>query len=129
MLFTADRAMHTEQIKGWMNEGYDVICDRYFGSTLAYQSAAGMDMEWLKAINSKATIQPDITILMDIDPEVSLKRVSQRGEMSRFEKLDYLRKVREAYLKIAKQFDYRIVNADRDRETVADEVIRTVEGI
>lgn len=129
LLFTADRAMHTESVKRWISEGYTVICDRYFGSTLAYQSAAGMDMGWLKAINSKVTIRPDITILMDIDPEVSLKRVSARGEMSRFEKLDYLRKVRQAYLSIADEFDFIRINADRDRDTVAEEVISIVGGI
>ncbi len=44
LLFTADRAIHTERVKKWMAEGYDVISDRYFASTLAYQSAAGMDI-------------------------------------------------------------------------------------
>ena len=129
LLFTADRAMHTEQVVKWMDDGYTVICDRYFASTLAYQSAAGMDMDWLKAINSGVIIRPDITILMDIDPEVSLKRVSQRGEMSRFEKLDYLKKVRQAYLDIGREFDFKVVDADRDRDTVANEVISIVGGI
>ena len=129
LLFTADRAMHTEQVRKWMDDGYIVVCDRYFGSTLAYQSAAGMDMDWLKAINSKVTIRPDVTILMDIDPEVSLRRVSERGEMSRFEKLDYLRKVRQAYLEIGKEFGFVKVDADRDRDTVADDVISIVGGI
>ena len=64
LLFTADRACHTEQIKKWIADGNAVVCDRYFGSTLAYQSAAGMDIQWLKAINSKVIIEPDITILM-----------------------------------------------------------------
>ena len=126
LLFTADRALHSEQVKRWMSEGYDVLCDRYFASTLAYQSAAGMDIGWLKSINSKAIIEPDATILMDIDPEVSLKRVSQRGEMSRFEKLDYLKKVRKAYLDIAREYRFDVINADRDRDTVAEEVISIV---
>ena len=129
LLFVADRALHTKDIMKWMDDGYVVLCDRYFASTLAYQSAAGMDIGWLKSINSKVIIQPDITILMDIDPEVSLKRVSQRGEMSRFEKLDYLRKVREAYLNIAKEFDFKVINADRDRDTVAEEVISVAGGL
>ena len=129
LLFTADRAMHTEQVVKWMDEGFVVLCDRYFASTLAYQSAAGMDMDWLKAINSEVIIRPDITILMDIDPEVSLKRVSQRGEMSRFEKLDYLKKVRQAYLDIGREFDFKVVDADRGRDTVANEVISIVGGI
>ena len=129
LLFTADRAIHTEQIKKWMADGYDVLCDRYFGSTLAYQSAAGMDIGWLKAINSKVTITPDVTILMDIDPEISLKRVDARGEKSRFEKLDYLRKVRSAYLSMADEFGFLTINADRDRDTVAEEVISKVRRI
>ena len=129
LLFTADRAEHTKQIRAWMDEGYTVISDRYFASTLAYQSAAGMDIGWLKAINSKAIVQPDITILMDIDPEISLERVNKRGETSRFEKLDYLRKVRKAYLDIAKDFKFKIVDADRDRDAVAEEVITIAGGI
>ena len=129
LLFVADRALHTKDIMKWMDDGYVVLCDRYFASTLAYQSAAGMDPEWLKAINSNVTIRPDATILMDIDPEVSLKRVDARGEKSRFEKLDYLRKVRDAYLSLAKEYNFTVVDADRDRDTVADEVISIVGGL
>lgn len=129
LLFVADRALHTKEIQKWMDDGYVVLCDRYFASTLAYQSAAGMDLGWLKAINSNVIIRPDITILMDIDPEVSLKRVDARGEKSRFEKLDYLRKVREAYLSLAKEFGFVIIDADRDRERVADDVIAKVGGL
>ncbi len=126
LLFTADRSEHTEQIIKWMDRGYIVICDRYFGSTLAYQSAAGMNIEWLEAINDEVTIEPDVTILMDIDPVVSLKRVNARGERTRFEKLNYLRKVRNAYLSIAEEYDFEVVDANQDRETVADEVIDIV---
>lgn len=126
LLFTADRAMHTKDIKKWMSKGDIVICDRYFGSTLAYQSAAGMDINWLKAINSGVAIRPDVTILMDIDPEISLKRVNARGERSRFEKLNYLRKVRNAYLDIAEEYGFEVVDANRDRDTVAKEVIDIV---
>ena len=129
LLFVADRALHTREIQGWIDEGYAVLCDRYFASTLAYQSAAGMDPGWLKAINSNVIIEPDATVLMDIDPEVSLKRVDARGEKSRFEKLDYLRKVREAYLSLAKEFGFVIIDTDRDRESVADDVIAKVGGL
>ena len=124
LLFTADRAVHTEDIKKWMKDGFTVISDRYFASTLAYQSAAGMDIEWLKSINSKVTVKPDITILMDIDPEISLERVSKRGEKSRFEKLDYLRKVRQAYLSLSDEYGFVKVDASKDRDTVANEVIK-----
>lgn len=123
LLFTADRACHTEQIKRWVGEGCIVICDRYFGSTLAYQSAAGMDIEWLKAINSKAIVEPDLTILMDMDPEEALERVGKRGEeKSRFERLDYQKKVRAAYLKVAEEFGFIKVDASQSKE----DVVRTI---
>ncbi len=129
LLFVADRALHTREIQGWIDEGCAVLCDRYFASTLAYQSAAGMDLGWLKAINSNVIIEPYATVRMYIDPEVSLKRVDARGEKSRFEKLDYLRKVREAYLSLAEEFGFITINADRDRDTVADDVISKVGGL
>ena len=129
LLFTADRSMHTEQIKKWMEKGYIVICDRYYGSTFAYQSVAGMDVNWLKTINSRVVIKPDVTILMDIDPVISLKRVNERGERSRFEKLNYLRKVRNAYLSIADELNFAVVNANQDRDTVARDVIEIVKEV
>ena len=127
LLFTADRAYHTEQIKGWLADGYTVITDRYLGSTLAYQSAAGMDYQWLRSINSKATIEPDITILMDIDPEAALERIGRRGEgMSRFERLGYQRKVRETYRKIAGEYGYVTVDASRPIDEVACDVLSII---
>lgn len=126
LLFTADRAHHTRQIKGWLSDGYWVICDRYCGSTLAYQSVAGIDIAWLKKINSRVVIKPDVTILLDVDPEISLERVSTRGEKSRFEKLDYLSRVRQAYLGLGEEFGYVRIDANRDRDSVAEDVLAAV---
>jgi len=128
LLFTADRAVHTEEIRKWISEGRTVVSDRYYTSTLAYQSAAGMDMEWLEAINSKIIREPDITIVLDMDPEESLRRVEERGEKSRFEKLEYQKKVRDAYLRIAESKGYSIVDASQSREKVSEDVIRIIEG-
>lgn len=127
LLFTADRACHTEEMKKWLSEGYAVITDRYFGSTLAYQSAAGMDIDWLKAINSKVTMKADYTFLLDVDPEVSFARVGKRGEeISRFEKLDYQKKVRAAYLGFADEFEYIRIDASRTADEVAASMISII---
>lgn len=127
LLFTADRACHTQEIKGWMDEGLCVISDRYFGSTLAYQSASGMDLQWLKAINSKVVMKPDFTFLLDVDPEISFGRVGTRGEeKSRFERLDYQRKVRDAYLGFAEEFDYIRIDASLKPKEVADRMISII---
>lgn len=127
LLFVADRACHTKDIKEWLSDGFTVICDRYYASTLAYQAAAGMDMDWLKALNSKVIVEPDITFLFDVDPEVSLERVGKRGEKSRFECLEYQKKVRETYLRLAKERKYVIIDASQDQEKVASDIIETIE--
>ena len=127
LLFTADRACHTEEIEGHLSEGRSVISDRYYVSTLAYQSAAGMDEGWLRELNSKVIREPDVTIVLDMDPELSLRRVDERGEKSRFEKLDYQRKVRAAYLRIAEEKGYPVIDASASREDVAKAIIAKIE--
>ncbi len=128
LLFTADRACHTKEISGWLEEGYDVVCDRYYASTLAYQSASGLDRDWLYSINSKVIMEPDVHILLDIDPEVSLARVDKRGEkVSRFERLDYLRKVRAAYLEIAESYDLTVLDASRSKDDVLKDIIDMID--
>lgn len=131
LLFAADRAIHTEEIKRILDSGRWVICDRYLGSTVAYQSAAlgeVADIQWLLDIQSKSVIRPDATFLLDLDPEVSMGRVGNRGEeLSRFEKLDFLKKVRSAYLDLAKTLDYHIINANQGPDTVYGAVLEILE--
>ncbi len=131
LLFAADRAIHTEEIKKILNSGRWVVCDRYLGSTVAYQSAAlgeGADIEWLLNIQSKSVIEPDATFLLDLDPEVGMSRVGSRGEdLSRFEKLDYQKKVRSAYLNIAKTLNYHVINANQSPDLVYRSVMEILE--
>ncbi len=128
LLFTADRACHTDMIRKWMSEGRSVISDRYYASTLAYQSASGMDIGWLSSINSKVITEPNMTILLDLDPEISLERVGKRGEKSRFEKLGYLRKVRSAYLDVAKEKGFIVIDASGTEDEVRNAVIEAIKG-
>jgi len=126
LLFVADRAQHTIKIKEWLSDGIVVICDRYYASTLAYQAAPlngkALDMDWLVTLNEKVTIEPDVTFLMDIRPEEGLKRISVRGETSKFERLEYLRAVRENYLKIAGKKGFTIIDAERPPDDIISEV-------
>jgi dTMP kinase len=130
LLFVADRAQHTDEIQKWLDERKIVICDRYYASTLAYQSAAtdgrSLDMRWLRAMNNKVIIKPDLTFLFDIDPEKALERVESRGAKSRFERLGYLKEVREAYLRIAKQDGFKIIDASKPKEDVFDNVMKHI---
>ncbi len=130
LLFAADRACHTEQISDWMEEGYTVLCDRYYASSMAYQSAGldgdAADREWLAEINRPIIREPDMTVLLDIDLETSMRRVGERGEASRFEKTEFLRRVRAVYLELASEKGFRVVDASRPEENVFEEVLRII---
>jgi dTMP kinase len=132
LLFVADRAQHTHAIKQWVNNGKVVICDRYYASTLAYQSASAdgqaIDIGWLKAMNDNVIMEPDITFLFDIDPEIGLERVESRGSKSKFEALEYLREVRSNYLRIAKERGFIIIDASMPKEKVIDLVMKHILG-
>jgi len=129
LLFVADRACHTAEIKKWVEKGFIVLCDRYYASTLAYQAASlgkDADLEWLTIINEKVSIEPDLTFLLDVDPIKGLDRVGKRGKTSRFEHLEYQKKVRENYLAIAEKRGFTIIDASKDRRTVASEVLKII---
>jgi dTMP kinase len=133
LLFVADRAVHTARISHMVDVGKVVICDRYFASTVAYQSAplkgVALDRDWLLEINKPVIRIPDITFLLDIDVGASLRRVVTRGERSKFEDREYLEYVRSDYLKLANEFDFKVVDAERDREEVLDEVIGEIRKV
>ncbi len=122
LLFAADRAVHTEEIKKLLAADCSVICDRYFASTVAYQSAAGdgeADEAWLETIQARSVIQPDITLLLDLDPATAVARVDARHEgRSRFEKQAYLGRVREAYLRLAARHGYCVIDASQSADGI-----------
>lgn len=122
-LFAADRSEHASKIiLPALKEGKMVISDRFLDSTIAYQIGGRKLPEdlvrYLNMISSKELI-PDLTILLDVSPEVGLKRATQNGTADRFEKevVDFHRRVRQKYLEIAKENPERIkvINTD-DKE-------------
>ena len=114
LLFTADRRSHLiEEIEPKLNEGFIVICDRYYHSTLAYQHTQGLDLDWLVGLNSFAR-RPDITLIFDLDSELLYKRLfssfsrimkdkSKDHWMHKFETREFLKRVRENYKKLQKR--------------------------
>lgn len=103
LLFAADRANHTfRYIIPEIKKGSVVLCDRYIFSSLAYQSA-GMktvfDKKWLKEIN-KYVLKPDLTLFLDIDPEIGLKRIDKWRHINDdkfFEDIETQKRIRKAY--------------------------------
>jgi dTMP kinase len=108
LLFMADRAEHTDEvIKPALKKGKIVLCDRYNDSTVAYQGyGRGFGEKWARELCAFATgdLEPDLTFYLDLKPEEGLKRVSHRSkDRIEKEKLAFHRKIRKAYLSIAKK--------------------------
>jgi len=127
LLFAADRIEHGKTIKQALEEGKVVISDRYLHSSLAYQGAAGVDPDWMQSLNKHA-LKPSLVILLDIDPESSLERVSGRAKTV-FEETDYLKKVRAEYLRYAEAGELEIVDATQHIEDVHGEILGLIRKI
>jgi len=96
-LFAGDRRDHLDrEIIPALQRGAAVITDRYYHSSLAYQSLS-VGLPAVAALNERFRA-PDVTIFLDLEPEESLARIEARGEaLERFEALDRLRSIYEAY--------------------------------
>jgi dTMP kinase len=105
-LFLADRAEHVETvIKPALDAGKVVICDRFSDSTIAYQASRGLDSHYIESLCDYATgpIKPDLTLLIDIDPNVAFERLEKTRHKDRIENegLYLLKKISEAYMELA----------------------------
>jgi dTMP kinase len=133
-LFTADHAEHlAKTVKPALGDGKSVISDRYSDSCYAYQGITLQNnlknpLEWIKNLHRDWTIVPDLTFLFDIRPEISVERCWMRGNQSKFEKLEFLRKVRELFLSLAYEDPERfiIIDASRFPESIEKEVTEKV---
>ena len=112
LLFAADRIEHcNKEILPLLKKGFIVISDRYRDSSYIYQSIEGknenVSMDWIKNIN-KFSLIPDLTIIIDVDPEIGLKRKrkqasdSNKQSLDKFEIDEFQKTIREEFIKIAK---------------------------
>jgi dTMP kinase len=126
LLFAADRVEHVEkQIKPALQKGKIVVCDRYVYSTLAYQGAADLDLNWIEQINRFALV-PDLALFLDVSPEVVIERMRSKSKRSVMETLQNQRCVREVYLKIVKEGHLVRIDGNKPVNTVAAEILRVV---
>ena len=141
MLFEAARAQHVmEVLRPALAAGKIIIASRYADATRAYQGGGrGLPLEEVKKANELGTggLWPDLTVILDIDSEEGLRRVRgcgkdalgkdlPPGELDRIEaeSLDFHRRVREEYLKLALEEKERckVIDGSRSREEVAREI-------
>ncbi len=132
-LFEAARAQHVaEVIRPALERGQVVLCDRYTDSTLAYQGyGRGLSLDHIRACNHIATggLAPDLTLLLDVPPEVGLARadVRQPGQEKREKARDAIgqepqefhRRVREGFIALAQREPARFLVIDATLPAVA----------
>jgi dTMP kinase len=130
LLYQAARAqLVDEKIKPHLAEGGIVLCDRYADSTLAYQGYGHRNtVESLQGIIHYATggLIPDLTILLDLAPEVGLERRLADGGLNRLDAYDieFHHRVRAGYLELMKEKPDRwvIIDANQDFDQVQSEI-------
>jgi dTMP kinase len=143
-LYLADRAQHVSTvIRPALTEDIIVVCDRYADSTVVYQGyGRGLDPNELHAFNDTAVdgLWPDVTFLLDLDPELGLRRAFARNlredkasSEGRFEaeSLAFHKRVREGYLTWAalNRQRYAVVDASREPDAVFADVRDRVDAL
>jgi dTMP kinase len=120
LLYAANRWERAAEIGAWLDDGRAVVVDRYIASGVAYGAAQGLDMAWM--LDVERGLRPaDLTLLLDITPEVSLSRKTTARDAYE-ERLDLLSGARAAYLTLARSPGWHVVDANADRETVRKRV-------
>ena len=133
LLYLAARAQHVAQlIRPALARGAVVLCDRFSGSTLAYQGyGRGLDLEMVARLDAAARdgVWPDLTLLLDCPLEEGLRRATGDDRMQR-ERLAFHRRVRDGFHRLAREdTSWRIVSTDPSREEVARAVLAAVDAI
>jgi dTMP kinase len=126
LLFNASRSqLVAEVIRPALDKGIIIICDRYTDSTVAYQSyGRGLDLQMVESVNKISTqgLVPDLTVLLDVPVEKGLERKKdKKPDRFELENINFHRRVREGYLKLAKSQPQRwlVIDGMQYKEQIA----------
>jgi len=120
LLYVANRYERKPDLVRWLDGGLILVCDRYRASSVAYGEAFGLDPAWLETIQ-RFLPPAALTILLDIAPETAAKRKS--ADRDRYERdLALLARVRESYTRQALADGWLVLDGERSKETIADDV-------
>ena len=154
LAFAADRMLHLEEeVAPRLEKGEVVVSDRYYHSSLTYQSALGADFEWVKMLN-KEVLRPDLTIIIDVDAEEAISRINGRefgkinpdlvdddmqtsltsyssGTDVIFENLDFESKVIQRYRDLPESLDeeIKVVDGSKSIAEVFDNILVLAEEL
>jgi dTMP kinase len=124
LLFVANRHERREAIVEWLAGGLIVVCDRYRASSIAYGEAHGLDGQWLEDVQ-RFLPRAHLTIYIDIAPATAVSRKAH--DRDRYERdLALLGRVRESYQRQAAAPDWVLIDGERTREEIAQDIFAAV---
>jgi len=139
LMYSGDRNEHVKNIIRPNLEKGDVLCDRYFFSTMAYQGyARGFDLDKIRTLSEWVTggLMPDMTFFLDVDPEEGIRRAwaatqKEGHEHDRFERemIDFHHKVRKGYIEVMEEVNLKYpdsfirIDANQDMTEVTADII------
>lgn len=134
-LFIKDRQGHLEKtIEPFLKKSNEhemniALCDRYYYSTIAFQGAQGLNIKNLIAKNKKFR-KPDIAFILDVEPSLALKRIEYR-EKEKFEQPDFMKKIRENFLRMPKLLkdNIKIIDSSKSLKNVFEAVKKETDKI
>lgn len=124
LLYVANRYERKNDLRRWLDGGLILVCDRYVASSVAYGEAFGLDPVWLTDMQ-KYLPPPALTIMLDIAPDTAVQR--KAVDRDRYERdLALLGRVRDSYRRQASEQGWLVLDGERSKETIADDVISAV---
>ena len=128
LLFSANRWETVDCLLTELNNGTDIVCDRYAYSGIAYSAAKGLDFEWCRSADIGLP-QPDLVLYMKVSAEVARMRGGYGEE--RYEKEEFQRKVGECFMRLSatEGSRWKVVDANRDMKAISAEVAGLVASI
>lgn len=135
MMFAARSQNLFHNVLPALEAGKIVLCDRFTDATYAYQGGGrGLSTQPVETLENlvQGSLRPDMTILLDVDPEIGMARAKGRtGSLDRIEqeKMDFFIRVRNAYLDRAKQFpgQFEVIDAGQPLESVQQQLLAVLE--
>jgi len=129
-LYVKDREEHLKnEIEPFLKKGI-VISDRYYYSTIVYQSAQGIDAE--KAILANMGFRtPDLVLILDLPAEMALERINKVRKKEKFENPDFLAKIRQGFLELKDKLEdpIKIIDASKTREEVFAQIKKEIDKL
>ena len=116
LLYAANKWEKANEIRHQINLGGFVVINRYTPSNLAYGVVHGLDVEWLYDLERDLP-NADIVFILDVSPKTSFSRKRRFRDVHEGD-LEYLRKVRSTYLRLAKRYKWKVIDAEQEADTV-----------